>query len=105
MACYNLDDVRKLAKKGALEYMGRRASVDAAELGYVFDDVIRCLVNLTEDEFSKTLEYEHGPKLDVYLTRFPRPGGGDNEIDELYVKFALINGMLTISIASFHLQR
>lgn len=85
--------------------MGRTASRDAAELGYSFNDVIGCLAALTEDEFSKSLEYGHGPKHDVYITKFPRPNGEAGEIDELYIKFTLINSMLTISIASFHLQR
>lgn len=105
MACYNLDEVRKLAKQGAVEYMGRTANRDAAELGYSLNDVIRCLAALTEDEFSKSLEYGAGLKHDVYITKFPRPNGEEDEIDELYVKFVLINNMLTISIASFHLQR
>lgn len=106
MACYNLKDIRKLAKQGAIEYMGRVASRDAAQLGYSFHDVVGCLQALTESEFSATKQYENGPKFDVYLTKYPRPNSEDDGLfDELYVKFALINNKLTISIASFHLQR
>lgn len=101
MPKYCLDEVRQAAKQGRLQYHGRIAQRDAAELGYTFDDVCACLVALTSDEYSKTLKYESGPELDVYLTRFERPDCA-GEFDELYVKFALVENIL---LASFHLQR
>ena len=102
---YDLDDVRKAAKAGRVQYHGRRVSVDTAELGYQLDDVIRCLLSLAGSEYRKTHRYpESNLTFDEYLTRFPRPGS-DDEVDSLYVKFALINGQLTIQLASFHLPR
>jgi len=101
MAKYCLEQVRRAAKSGKIQFHGRVASRDAAELGYAFDDICSCLTALTPEEYSKTLKYEQGPEFDVYLTKFRRPGYPE-EIDELYIKFALKNNIL---IASFHLQR
>ena len=103
MAYYNLDDVRKAAKSERIEYNGRRVAIDVAELGYQLDDVIRCLLAISSDAFHKTHEYQ-SVFYDAYVTSFPRPGG-EGQVDELYVKFALIGDFLSISLGSFHLQR
>lgn len=105
MACYDLEVVRQLAKAESIEYQGRRVSVDVAELGYELSDVAKCIAQLTADEFDKTHDYGNGPQLDAYITRYQRPDGEDGEMDELYVKFALLNECLVISLASFHLPR
>lgn len=104
MAQYCLQDVHLIAQKQHIEYFGRVVSRDAAELGYSFEDVVRCVLNITEDEFSKTLRYDTGPVFDVYLTRYPRPNC-EGELDELYVKLALVKDRLVLTLASFHLQR
>ncbi len=104
MPKYNLETVRKAAKAGRIQYHGRRAGIEAAELGYQLKDIAACLASLTADEFSKTLQYEKGPAFDVYLTKFQH-SNSEYELDELYVKLALIEGELTLTLASFHLQR
>lgn len=104
MAKYSLESIRQAAKAGHVQFHGRRAGVDAAELGYQLGDIIACILAITTDEFSKTLSYTTGPDFDVYLTKYKRPCSEDEQ-DELYVKLALINDELILSLASFHLQR
>lgn len=103
MAYYNLDDVRRAAKSGRIEYNGRRVGIDVAELGYQLNDVIRCLLAISSDEFHKSHQYQ-SVFYDAYVTSFPCPDRED-QLDELYVKFALIGDFLSISLGSFHLQR
>lgn len=101
---YCLQEVHSLARAQRIEYFGRAVSRDAAELGYFLEDVVRCVLNITEDEFGKTLRYDTGPVFDVYLTKCPRPHY-EGELDELYVKLALVKNRSVLALASFHLQR
>lgn len=103
MAHYDLEDVRQAAKSCRIQYHGRRVGVDIAELGYQLGDVAQCLAALTADEFHKTHVW-NDLAFDAYITRFARPGAED-EVDELYVKFALLDDCLMIHLGSFHLPR
>ncbi|PPK51352.1 MqsR (Motility quorum-sensing regulator) toxin of toxin-antitoxin system [Marinobacter persicus] len=104
MPYYNLDEVRSAAKAERIRYRGRRVFLDAANLGYQLADVISCLCGLTLEEFQKTHFREDGSIDDAYVTRHPRPDG-DGALDELYVKFSLVDDFLMISLGSFHLSR
>lgn len=101
---YDLEQVRQAAKAGRIQY-SRLASRDIASLGYQVRDVCSCLLYLTTDEFDKTHNYPGSDRyLDAYKTRFARPDES-GEYDDLYVKFALVDGQLMVALASFHLQR
>lgn len=104
MPYYNLDEVRSAAKAERIRYRGRRVFLDAASLGYQLEHVVSCLSALTVEEFQKTHFREDGSIDDAYVTRYPRPDG-DGELDELYVKFSLVDDLLMISLGSFHLSR
>lgn len=105
MAHYDLEVVRQLAKSESIEYQGRRVSVDIANLGYALSDVAKCISQLTASEFYKSHDYGSEPVQDAYITKYERPGSEDGEMDDLYVKFALLDDCLLISLASFHLPR
>jgi hypothetical protein len=103
---YDLIDVQIAASNGRIEYSGPRVQRDIANLGYELADVTQCLCQLRAEEFLKTHLYEdRGESHDAYVTRFPRPGSEDGEIDELYIKFCMFGGSLTIELGSFHLQK
>lgn len=101
---YNLAAVHAAAKAENIEYRGRRVSVDIAELGYRLSDVAGCLLSLTRDGFHKAHHRRDGSIDDAYRVRYPRPGG-DNEVDDLYVKFRLVQDCLIVDLGSFHLHR
>ena len=103
MPAYNLRDVYEAANMRQIEYRGRRVFLDTANLGYELENVAKCIMDLREDDFYKTHEYDDRPADDAYRTRFPRPDGDEGEMDELYIKFSLVNDG-TIDLASFHSQ-
>jgi hypothetical protein len=60
---------------------------------------------LRESDFSKSIDYGNGQAIDdVYIVTYPNPNSENIEFDQLYVKFCLINGRLSIELASFHLS-
>lgn len=105
MAHYCLKKVKNVAQKGKVEYRGRKVQRDISNLGYELKDVITCLIALTESDFHKTLRYDDNDDIDdiddVYHIEHFNPI--TNSTDALYIKFCLINGSLTIDLASFHL--
>lgn len=105
MAYYDLKDVRAAAAKLDITYKGRRVRNDVLNLGYSLKDVAACLQNLIPSEFSKTHHYKNSPHpYDEYICKHcaKRDEDGDDIIDEIYVKFCLIDGCLMIELASFH---
>lgn len=102
MPHYNLDDVRNAAKKGDIEYRGRKIRQDIDNLGYELADVAACLISLTGSDFYKSYSYDNGDIDDAYRTNFAR--SDSTEDDFIYIKFSLINNCLMIDLASFHLN-
>lgn len=102
MPHYNLEDVRDAARKGDVEYRGRKVRRDIDNLGYELAEVVTCIVSLTCSDFYKTYTYDDGDVDDAYCIDFTPPG--KSESDSIYIKFALINNCLTVDIASFHLS-
>lgn len=102
MPHYNLDDVRNAAKKGHIEYRGRKTRQDIDNLGYELADVVACLISLTSSDFYKSYPYDNGDIDDAYRTNFAP--SGSTECDSIYIKFSLINDCLMIDLASFHLN-
>jgi len=104
MPTYDLDEVKKAAKKEKIEYRGRNVQRDIANLEYQFEDVIACLEQLEDSDFRKTHHYQNNltPPDDDYITTYPRPDG--QGFDQLYIKLCLVDGELMIDLASFHLS-
>lgn len=107
MALYDLMDVKEAAKLQNINFSGRKVSKDAAELGYQLKDIAECIYNLTPEEFKQTQYYDNRPPCDEYLCTHSVKcnDDGDDVIDELYVKFCLIDNYLVIDLASFHLRQ
>src|SRR5699024_5092624 len=105
MPRYNLEEVRNAARLGNVEYRGLKVSRDIANLGYEFDHVCQCLLQLTTADFHKTHRYENGSEDDAYCLRSLNPVSEEQEFDDLYIKFRLIGCHVSISLGSFHLQQ
>lgn len=104
MAEYDLGQVKAAAQELNIEYRGRKVSKDTANLGYDLHDVSACLCQLSPSDFRKTHSYENQPLDDEYICRYKKDPEED-EFDELYIKFCLVDGCLVIDLASFHLPR
>ena len=91
MAEYDLEQVKSAAQSLDIEYRGRKVSRDIANLGYDMNDVSSCLCQLRKSDFRKTHSYGNQTP--------------DDEYDQLYVKFCLVDGYLVIDLASFHLPQ
>lgn len=109
MSEYDLNDVRKAANQANIEYRGRKVMRDTANLGYELTDVADCISKLTTSDFRKTHVYDNAPPGDEYICHYIKTKREnefeDNLVDELYVKFCLIDGCLLIDLGSFHLTR
>ncbi|CAH9054197.1 hypothetical protein PSECIP111951_00983 [Pseudoalteromonas holothuriae] len=104
MAEYDLEQVKAAAQNLDIEYRGRKVSRDIANLGYDLNDVSACLCQLSESDFRKTHNYDKQPPDDEYICRY-RKDSREDEFDELYVKFCLIDDCLVVDLASFHLPQ
>ena len=107
MPIYNLEQVKKAAQEGSIEYRGRKVQRDINNLNYSPSDVKQCLLQLSESNFSKTIEYENIPHPDdVYHFNYIRFDEDGDELlpDHLYIKFRLIDDCLEIDLGSFHLS-
>lgn len=102
---YDLDIVRQAARKQAIQYRGRRVSLDILNLGYELCDVWRCLLLLTPNDFHKSHFYEGRPGDDAYRLRAPYPASEGEGFDDLYIKFCVIGENVVVELGSFHLQR
>jgi hypothetical protein len=102
---YGLELVKANAKRRNIEYRGRNVQRDISNLGYELADVAWCLMQLSENDFSKSISYEDRPTDDVYMCTFTRAGNEESEPDNLYIKFCLIDSCQVIDLGSFHLSR
>jgi len=102
---YDLGEVRASAKRHDIEYRGRNVQRDISNLGYELADVARCLMQLSENEFCKSIRYEDRPADDEYTCTFTKAGNEESEPDDLYIKFRLIDSCQVIDLGSFHLRR
>ena len=100
---YGLDGVKANAKRLNIEYRGRKVQRDISNLGYELADVAWCLMQLSENDFSKSICYEDCPTDDVYICTFTK--AGNEESDNLYIKFCLIDSQQVVDLGSFHLRR
>lgn len=107
MPTYSLYDVQKAVRAGKIEYRSRKVRLDISNLGYEIEDVKNCLLSLTECHFRKTHHREGEiPDDDDYIIKYCKIlNDTDSRIDELYIKFCLIDGYLCINVGSFHLQQ
>jgi hypothetical protein len=104
VAEYDLELVKVSAQSLDIEYRGRKVSRDIANLGYDLNDVSSCICQLESSDFRKTHSYRDKAPDDEYICRYKRAPKED-EYDELYIKFCLIDGCLAIDLASFHLPK
>jgi hypothetical protein len=102
VAEYNLEQVKAAAQKLDIEYRGRKVGNNIADLGYDLGHVARCLCQLSSSDFHKTHSYVDQPSDDAYICHY-KMDPDEDQIDELYIKFCLIEGYLVIDLASFHL--
>jgi len=102
---YDLGEVKATARRHDIEYRGRNVQRDISNLGYELVDVARCLMQLSENDFSKSIRYENRQTDDEYICTFTKTGNEESEPDNLYVKFCLIDSNRVIDLASFHLCR
>jgi len=102
---YDLAGVKAKAKRLNIEYRGRNVQRDINNLGYELEDVARCLMQLSEKDFSKSISYEGRLTDDVYICTFTKAGNEESEIDNLYIKFSLIDNQQVVDLGSFHLRR
>lgn len=99
---YDLRQVRHLAAQRRLVYATESALRDAMNLGYVLDDVCRCLQELKSSDFRYSGRYDGSAWYDVYQIRFLGP---TDHVDDLYIKLSLGLGCVVIDLFSFHLTR
>jgi len=99
-AAYSLAEVVALASKGAVWYAGPRVGTTTEELDLTPEAVNECIASLQSWQFDRSIRYE-GTKawLDVYIVRsYSCPVG----VKDLYIKFKLLGGRLTLYVCSFH---
>ncbi len=102
---YDLSDVKAAARRLNIEYRGRIVQRDISNLGYELTDVAQCVKRLSVDDLRKSIRYEDRPTDDVYMCTFTRAGNEESGPDDLYIKFCLVDGCLSIDLGSFHLRR
>jgi hypothetical protein len=102
---YDLGEVKASAKRHDIEYRGRNVQRDISNLGYELADVARCLMQLSVNDFSRSIHYEDRPTDDEYMCTFTKAGNEESKPDDLYIKFCLIESYQLIDLGSFHLRR
>jgi hypothetical protein len=102
---YDLNDVKAAARCLNIEYRGRIVQRDINNLGYELADVAQCVMQLSVHDHRKSIRYEDCPTDDVYMCTFTRAGNEESDPDDLYIKFCLVDGCLSIDLGSFHLRR
>jgi len=105
VAEYDLKDVKAAAQQLDIEYRGRKVYRDTANLDYELNDVADCLSKLTSNDYRKTHHYPNAPSDDEYICTYRKISFDSETVDELYIKFSLIDGCLVVDLASFHLPR
>jgi hypothetical protein len=76
-------------------------------LGYELKDLSDCLSRLQEYDFRKTHCYPDSLPVDDYVVSYQKRSTADEDfpIDDLYIKFCMIDGNLVIELVSFHLTQ
>ena len=100
-----MDDVKAAARRLNIEYRGRVVQRDINNLGYELADVAQCVRRLSADDHRNSIRYKGRPTDDVYMCTFTRLGNEESKPDDLYIKFSLVDGSLSIDLGSFHLRR
>ncbi len=102
---YALAEVSIAVRAGDLRYHGRRVQIDTGNLGFHFEDVCACLLNLGLHQFDGVVQYPlaNGAELmcDTYLTR--HCARSQSVPDDLYIKFFMKDPLLFL--CSFHRPR
>jgi hypothetical protein len=102
---YDLSGVKAAARRLNIEYRGRIVQRDINNLGYELADVAQCVIQLSVDDHRNSIRYEDRPADDVYVCTFTKVGNEESRPDDLYIKFCLVDGCLSIDLGSFHLRR
>ena len=96
---YSLDRIKELAEWGNVMYLSSRVTRHVENLGYSPDDVHKCLSCLEEENYDKSIRYDGGPWLDIYLISYT---GSTGHTENLYIKLKLNRDCIVIQLASFH---
>lgn len=73
---YALEEVRRLAARGKVNFASRKVDCDVQDLDYTLDEVCRCLAALAPEHFKESILYPDTAKwVDVYRID-SRPGPG-----------------------------
>lgn len=104
MVNYDLGKVKAAAQGSNIEYRGRKVSRDIANLGYTLEDVANCLCQLAPSDFRKSHTYQNQPPDDEYRCTY-FPSSDAETADDLYIKFCVVDDVLIIDLASFHLTQ
>jgi formylmethanofuran dehydrogenase subunit E len=102
MPSYLLSSVKTAVKKSRILFRGYKVRNDINNLEYSPKELKKCLMSLTEKEFNKTITYSDEEIFDVYKINYEANIRGKKKRDELYIKLRLVNGSLTVELASFH---
>lgn len=102
MPKYNLAFVHEAARLNKVEYNGRKVQVDIQNLEYELEDVVKCLLQLTESDFHQTHYYGKSQIFDAYQCLYKKSTNANK--DNLYIKLRLNDEMLILEIGSFHLS-
>lgn len=104
---YSLKEICQAAKLGNIPYQSqkKKPQIDALNLGYSIEELVKCLCSLKDSQFIESKEYTlpQGNKtviFDVYVTICTSSEG---YLDTLYIKLRLSSSWLIIG--SFHLPR
>lgn len=99
---YSLEEVRRLAGLGKVQYATAKVEWNAEDLEYSQDEVCRCLCSLTPEDFHESILYPDAPKwLDVYLIEYRGPR---DVSDRLYIKLRIGRNAIAVNLFSFHLE-
>lgn len=105
---YNLAKVKQLAQGGKIGF-SRTASRDARNLGYSDDFVHHIMAELEEKDFYKSHTYNYsvkdGKSNKQHCDAYRKTIVHDENIDDLYIKFSVMDNYLEIELLSFHLNR
>jgi hypothetical protein len=104
---YSLEEICKAAKMGNISYQGKneRPQIDAINLGYPYDELVKCLCSLKYSQFLESKEYTLSKRkksviFDIYIATCT---SSQKLKDTLYIKLRLSSSWLIIG--SFHLPR
>ncbi|EDN65811.1 hypothetical protein BGP_1991 [Beggiatoa sp. PS] len=104
---YSLEEICKAAKIGNIAYQGKneRPQIDAINLGYPFDKLVKCLCSLKYSQFIESKEYtlSKGMKTAIFDIYIATCTSSQEYKDTLYIKLRLSSSWLIIG--SFHLPR